>query len=151
VPLPLGDVFTSLQTGMVDTVGNTYAGAIALQWHTKVAHVFDLPLTYVVGYVAIQNKAFERISPGDREQVTAAFAAAASRIDAGNRRADAEARAVLAKQGVAFANPDPAVVEYWNGIGRRLMTQLVDEGALDADLLDTITAAAAQATPAADP
>ena len=33
--LPLGDVFTSLQTGLVDTVANTPAGAVALQWHGK--------------------------------------------------------------------------------------------------------------------
>jgi TRAP-type C4-dicarboxylate transport system substrate-binding protein len=151
VPLPLGDVFTSLQTGMVDTVGNTYAGAIALQWHTKVAHVFDLPLTYVVGYVALQNQAFERVAETDRQHVIAAFGAAARRIDAGNRRADAEAREVLAAQGVVFASPDPADVAYWNRIGRELTQRLVDEGTLDAGILASIRTATTSARPASEP
>jgi TRAP-type transport system periplasmic protein len=136
IPLPLGDVFTALQTGLVDTVGNTSAGAIALQWHTKVAHVFDLPLTYVVGYVALDNKAFAKLQPDDQAALVKAFGEAAARIDAGNRRSDAEARAVLERQGVAFAEPAADEVDYWKGIGRQVTEQLVKDGNLDQDVLD---------------
>lgn len=145
IPLPLGDVFTALQTGLVDTVGNTAAGAIALQWHTKVRHLFDLPVSYVVGYVALDNKAFARLSPPDQALVRRTFAQAAARIDAGNRRSDADARAVLQRQGVAFAVPSPADVEYWKGIGRRITEKMVADGELDADVLE----ATRQALPAA--
>jgi TRAP-type C4-dicarboxylate transport system substrate-binding protein len=138
IPLPLGDVFTALQTGLVDTVGNTSAGAIALQWHTKVSHLFDLPLTYVVGYVAIQNQAFARLSPADAKAVSDAFSAAATRIDAGNRRSDAQARTVLEQQGVAFATPASAEVEHWKQIGQRITEQLVAEGDLDPEVLKAV-------------
>jgi TRAP-type C4-dicarboxylate transport system substrate-binding protein len=141
IPLPLGDVFTSLQTGLVDTVGNTYAGAIALQWHTKVAHVFDLPLSYVVGYVAIDNKAMQKLSAGDQAIVDRAFHAAAANIDAGNRRSDAEARAVLEKQGVKFAQPAADEIAYWNGVGVKITDELVAAGELDADVLAAVRAA----------
>jgi TRAP-type C4-dicarboxylate transport system substrate-binding protein len=146
IPLPLGDVFTALQTGLVDTVGNTAAGAIALQWHTKLTHVFDLPLSYVVGYVAIDNKAFARLAPDDQALVRKAFGEAAARIDAGNRKSDAEARAVLQKQGVVFAPANSEEAGYWKDIGRRITRVLVDDGSLDAALLET----ARQALPAGD-
>ena len=141
IPLPLGDVFTALQTGLVDTVGNTAAGAIALQWHTKIAHVFDLPLSYVVGYVAVDNKAFAKLSAEDQALVVKAFGAAADRIDAGNRKADADARAVLQKQGVKFAAASPAETAHWKDVGARVEKQLLGEKELNAELLATVRAA----------
>jgi TRAP-type C4-dicarboxylate transport system substrate-binding protein len=141
IPLPLGDVFTALQTGLVDTVGNTSAGAIALQWHTRITHVFDLPLTYVMAYVAIDAKAFARLDAGDREIVDRAFAQAARDIDAGNRRADAEARAVLERQGVAFLPPPDDDARRWQELGSQVTAQLVAEGALDAEVLRAVQTA----------
>lgn len=140
IPLPLGDVFTSLQTGLVDTVGNTAAGAIALQWHTKVSHLFDLPLSYVVGYVAIDNKAFAKLSESDQALVVKAFGEAAARIDAGNRKADADARTVLQGQGVAFATPSAEETSYWRGIGQQITDKLISDGALDAEVLAAVRA-----------
>jgi TRAP-type C4-dicarboxylate transport system substrate-binding protein len=140
IPLPLGDVFTALQTGLVDTVGNTTAGAIALQWHTKVKHLFDLPLTYVVGYVAVDQKAFDKLSEADRATVIATFGEGAKRIDAGNRKADAEARAVLEQQGVAAMKPSAEDVAYWTGIGAQVTQQLIDDGTLSAEMLATVKA-----------
>jgi TRAP-type C4-dicarboxylate transport system substrate-binding protein len=141
IPLPLGDVFTALQTGLVDTVGNTTAGAIALQWHTKVKHLFDLPLSYVVGYVALDQKAFNKLSEADHAAVIAAFGEAAKRIDAGNRKADAEARAVLEKQGVTAFAPPAGEVAYWNRIGTDVIQKLIDEGALSAEVLGAVRGA----------
>lgn len=147
IPLPLGDVFTALQTGLVDTVGNTAAGAIALQWHTKVRHLFDLPVSYVVGYVAIDNKAYARLDPADQALLRKVFAQAAANIDAGNRRSDADARAVLQRQGVAFVAPSAEEVDYWKGIGRQITEKMVADGQLDAAVLE----ATRQASPAAVP
>lgn len=138
IPLSLGDVFTALQTGLVDTVGNTTAGAIALQWHTKVKFLFDLPLSYVTGYVAVERKAFNKLSEADRATVIASFGAAAKRIDAGNRKADAEARAVLEKQGVSAFAPAAEEVAYWTRIGTQITQKLIDEGALSPEVLNAV-------------
>ena len=148
IPLPLGDVFTALQTGLVNTVGNTAAGAIALQWHTKVKHLFDLPVSYVVGYVAIDNKAFARLDPADQALLRKTFDAAAANIDAGNRRSDADARAVLQRQGVSFVAPSAEEVGYWKGIGRQITEKMVADGELDADVLEATRQALPAATPA---
>src|SRR5579859_5717545 len=69
IPLPLADVYTSLQTGLIDTAANTPAGAIAFQWHTKIKHMVDLPLTYVVGILVVDKKSFDALSPEDQKAV----------------------------------------------------------------------------------
>ncbi len=147
IPLPLGDVFTSLQTGLVDTVGNTPSGAIALQWHTKVRHLFDLPVSYVVGYVAADAKAFARVAEADQARVLKAFGDAAARIDAGNRKGDADARAALQGQGVVLFQPDATEAAYWSQIGAKVTDELIADKSVDAELLARVRALIA--TPAA--
>ena len=41
VPLPIADVLTGLQTGLIDTIGSPSIGAIALQWHTQVDYALS--------------------------------------------------------------------------------------------------------------
>ena len=69
VSLPISDVLTGLQTWLIDTVAAPPIGAVALQWFTKAKYVTDLPITYVYGAIVISEKAFNRLSPGDREIV----------------------------------------------------------------------------------
>ncbi|MFT4812468.1 MAG: TRAP-type C4-dicarboxylate transport system substrate-binding protein, partial [Marinoscillum sp.] len=40
---PISNVYTGLQTGLLDTVTINPSGAIALQWHTKIQHLSDEP------------------------------------------------------------------------------------------------------------
>ena len=47
IPLPIADVLTGLQTGLINTIGSPPIGAIALQWHTQISHSLNLPLLYV--------------------------------------------------------------------------------------------------------
>ena len=67
VTLPLTDVLTGLQTGLIDIVFMSPIGALVLQWHTKVKFITDLPLIYTMGFTAIDKKAFNKISPADQE------------------------------------------------------------------------------------
>lgn len=66
VTLPLTDVLTGLQTGLIDIVGVSPIGALVLQWHTKVKYLVELPLVYTLGFMAIDKRAFARIAPADQ-------------------------------------------------------------------------------------
>ena len=66
VNLPLTDVLTGLQTGLIDIVGMSPIGALVLQWHTKVKYVVELPLLYTLGFMAIDKRAFGKISEADQ-------------------------------------------------------------------------------------
>jgi TRAP-type C4-dicarboxylate transport system substrate-binding protein len=143
VPLALGDVFTGLQTGMIDTVANTPSGAVALQWHGKVRHLVDLPLTFVVGYLALDDKAWKKLSPADQAVVTRAFSAAAARMDAGARRDDEAALAAMRKQGVQVATLDAAEAAHWRELGTRVTAEMTDGKKISPEIVAAIRKALA--------
>ncbi len=147
IPLPLSDVFTSLQTGMIDIVGNTPAGAIALQWHTRVKHVFDAPLTYVVGFVVLDNRAFGRLAEADRVIVLEAFGKASERIDAENQRADESAMAALRIEGIQLFTPDAAELARWREVGLSVRTRMVEAGELSAATVEAVVRRLPTASP----
>ena len=136
--LPLGDVFTSLQTGMVDTVANTPSGAVALQWHGKLKHMIDLPLSFVVGFVVVDSKAFAKLSPADQVLLLKAFHACAQRVDANIRRDDAAALAAMKKQGLQVAKMDPAETTRWKQIGAKVTQEMQNEGKISAPIVAAI-------------
>lgn len=102
VPLPITDVLTGLQTGLVSTVASTTSGAIALQWHSKVKYVTDVPALYVYGVLALDKKAWQRLAPGDQKIVREVLDATFANLDKQNRLDDHNAREALRKQGIEF-------------------------------------------------
>lgn len=143
IPLPLADVYTGLQTGLVDTAANTPAGAIAFQWHTKLKYMVDLPLTYVVGELVVTNKAYEALAEADRKVVEGEFAAGFARLEAINRADNASARKALEQQGITITTPDPASRAKYDAIGKDVLGQLVAQGAVSASMLEAFKQALA--------
>ena len=66
IPLPIADVLGGLQTGLIDSVATPPVAAIALQWHTQLEHVMDLPMVYVYGLLAVAKRSFDRLEEADR-------------------------------------------------------------------------------------
>jgi TRAP-type transport system periplasmic protein len=138
IPLPLADVFTSLQTGLIDIVGNTPAGAIALQWHTRIKHLFNAPLAHVMGYVVLDRGGLARLSEADQAVVLEAFDKASRRIDAENQRADASALNALAAEGVELFTPDAAELARWREVGLNTRRSMVEKGELSAAMVQAV-------------
>lgn len=138
IPLPLADVFTALQTGLVDTVGNTASGAVILQWHGKIKYIVDLPLTYIPAYVLVDEKVVAKLAPADQAVLTRAFAAAMNRIDGNNRRENVQALAALRKGGAIVVTPPPAEAARWREIGATTARQLEQQGTFTPAVMATI-------------
>ncbi len=138
IALPLADVYTSLQTGLLETVANTTSGAIAFQWHTRIKHVVDLPLTYVMGIMVIDQRVFAKLASADQAIVRDSIGRAFANLDAANRRDNESARDVLSKQGIVFHKPDAGEAEYWRGVGQNTLSKLRAEGAISDDLMSVI-------------
>lgn len=66
VTLPLTDVLMGLQTGLLDIVAIPPIVALIMQWHTKIKYVTQVPLVYTFGFMAVDKKAFDKISREDR-------------------------------------------------------------------------------------
>lgn len=102
VSLPLTDVLTGLQTGLIDTVAASAVGAIALQWHTRVKYLTDTPLIYIYGTLIVSRKAFNQLQPSDQTVVREVFGAVLARLNTQSRQDDVRARDVLQQQGIQF-------------------------------------------------
>lgn len=129
VQLSLADVYTALQTGLVDTVTAPPMGAIALQWHTKVKYLTDFPLTYLTGVFALDARAFGRLQPGDQAVVREVIREAAQRQDESARVGAERAKEALRQQGIEFVTPaTPEEVERWRDIGRQTLRAMRERG-----------------------
>lgn len=146
IPLPIGDVFTSLQTGMVDMVANTPAGTVALQWHGRLKTLYDLPLVYVVGFIVVDQRAWSRIAPADQAIVDRIFKTASARVDQTIRRDDVAALEAMKKQGLTVVTPTPADAEYFREVGRRVLARLEAEQGISPTILKAIRDAKASGT-----
>ena len=125
VPLPISDVLTGLQTGLIDSVAAPAVGAIALQWFTKAKYLTDLPITYVCGTTVVSAKAFNRMSAEDQAIVREVLDRANRELDATSRSDNAEAREALARQGVEFVDPTDETRARWDEIAATATKKLV--------------------------
>jgi len=102
VPLSLANVYTGLQTGMIDTVGTSATGAVALQWYTKIKYVTDIPLMYLTGNLVLDQKAFHQLTERDQAIVRRVMYDAMAKLGKINRQNEQDARHALEKQGIIF-------------------------------------------------
>ena len=138
IPLPLSDVFTSLQTGLVDTVANSPSGAVVLQWHGKLKYMIDLPVTYIPAFILVDERAFAKLAPADQAVMLRAFGAAMDRIDASNRKDNVGALAAMKQGGLTVVSPPPAEATRWRDIGVATTAQLQKEGAFSPAVMAAI-------------
>jgi len=151
VSLPLTDVLTGLQTGLIDTVAGSAVGAIALQWHTRVKYLTYAPLAYLYGTLVLQRRAFEKLSAADRQVVNEAMSAVFSRLNEQNRKDDASALQALRTQGITFVEPSPEETERWRRSVDSAMDKLLQQGLFDPTILRRIEALLAKQRQTAAP
>lgn len=68
VPLSIVDVMQSLQTGMINGVYGPPLGVVALQWHSKVKHIYPVPIAESTGAVLVSKKFFDAL-PADQRKI----------------------------------------------------------------------------------
>ena len=107
IPLPLTDVLTGLQTGLITTVGSSAGGAIALQWHTKMKYVTDAPAMYLYGALVVDKKAYARLSSADQAIVRDVMERQFIGLNRQYRIDDRNAREALRRQGIEFLSMTP--------------------------------------------
>ncbi len=131
VPLSLGDVLAGLQTGLVDTVTSSPIATIALQWHTQVTSITDLPLVYFYGILAISDKAFNKISSEDQTIVRHIMTKAFKAINIQNRKDNESAYQALTAQGIKTVTPNSPQVKAWQVKTAASIENYLKEGGID--------------------
>ncbi|MFW5969760.1 MAG: TRAP transporter substrate-binding protein DctP [Halofilum sp. (in: g-proteobacteria)] len=139
VSLPLSDVYTSLETGMIDTVAINPSGAIALQWHTGVSHFTNAPLLFLVGMMVVDERALEKLDEADRETVQEILEDTFKRLDEITAEDNREALEALESRGISAVEPArPPDEREWESIARETLRSLEEEGRFDPTLLERV-------------
>ncbi len=123
IPLPLTDVLTGLQTGLINTIGSSLVGAIALQWHTRIRYVTSTPLAYLYGGLIIRKQNFDKLSEADRAVVREVIGGIQSNLSAESRKDNETALKVLKKQGIRIVSLADGDWQQW----QNKVTGAVDE------------------------
>lgn len=140
IPLTLPDVLPGLQTGLINTVAVSPIGAIALQWHTRVDYVTDIPLMYFCGVMTLTGKSFNKLSAQDQTIVREVFGKAFKHIEERNRIDNVSAFDALLNQGVESVVLNDAEKNTWLGMQQPAEQMMQTEGQLSTAALERIKA-----------
>lgn len=102
VPLSITDVFTSLSTGLVDTVYCTPLAAIALQWFTKVHYMTNLPMANAIGGLVVSNRFFQQLPPHLQQVLRETGQTASDKLISATRADNEASLAILKDEGISF-------------------------------------------------
>lgn len=136
VTLPLTDVLTGLQTGLIDIVAMSPIGALVLQWHTKVKYITELPLVYTLGFMAVDKKAFGKLSEDDQAIVREVMGRTYKNFDKTNLIDNRGARDALLNTGIKVVPVTPEEYEKVRTALMKLNVDLASQGHFDKALFD---------------
>ena len=135
ISLPIADVFTGLQTGLIETVPVNPTSAIAFQWHSSTAYMTDVPITFLVGLLVVTKKEFDKLKAEDQAVLREEMGAVFVRLDKLNRDDNEAARAALQQQGIKFVEPSSAEIDRWREISSKAIDDMVKAGVISADVV----------------
>lgn len=138
VPLPLSDVLTGLQTGLIDTVVGPPVAAVALQWFTRTKYLTDLPILYTYGSIVVSSKAFSKLGATDQIVVREILGRVCARLNERTRTDNLQARKALAKQGIEFVTVDEATMGQWLKVAGDAISTLREKGEVPSALYQTL-------------
>lgn len=140
VVLPITDVHTGLQTGLLDIVAASPTVALVFQWHTRIKYATDLPVAYSMGIFALEARAFEQLSEADQQVVREVMTNVVQRLDRQARVDNAQAREVMENIGIEFVSVDSADVAEWRATIADAIPRLRQRNENDARFLDDMMA-----------
>ncbi len=133
-PLPITDVLTGLQTGLIEVAGNSSIGALALQWHTATKYVTTTPLLYVAAVLAVKNASYEEIDAKDRDVVSEVLERVYKGFNKQNRSDEDKAYKTLISEGLTPVDPKPGEVDRWRAVASKLANDMASRGEFSMDL-----------------
>ncbi|WP_082990039.1 TRAP transporter substrate-binding protein DctP [Woeseia oceani] len=136
VALPMTDVLTGLQTGLIDIVAIPPVVALALQWHTKVKFVTQLPVLYAMGFMAISDRALAKLSADDRQVVDDVLTRIYATVDDASAADSENALDALLNVGLENVEPRDGEFEKIRAIMRENNRDMAERGMFSTELLD---------------
>jgi TRAP-type C4-dicarboxylate transport system substrate-binding protein len=140
VALPVTDVLTGLQTGLLDVVAAPPVGVIALQWHTRVRYMTTVPLIYTMGLMAVDASAFGKLSASDQTAFRTSMTAVYRHLDETSSIDDQAAQKALQASGIKFVDARADDIRSWKDAVMKANTELGEKGVFTPSLLAQLQA-----------
>ncbi len=148
-PLSIPDVLTSLQTGMIDTVFNSFYGAVVLQWFTRTRYITDIPFGYSYGALVLDGRAFNRLPPAYARLIEEAARHNFANLVNDTRQSNRDALEALRASGLTMVHATPEALTQLKAHRQQTVAKLVGT-AFSKEIYQTLISGLA-ATPASRP
>jgi TRAP-type C4-dicarboxylate transport system substrate-binding protein len=129
VPLSIIDVYTSLSTGLIDTVYAPPLGAIALQWFTKTKYITNVPMANGIGSLVVSSRFYQDLPQDLQKILKSTGTVIGERLVTTSRKDNAASLDVLKKKGLVFTiSTEDLDSEYIADINRKASNSLMKSG-----------------------
>ncbi len=138
IPLSISDVLTSLQTKLIDGIYVSPLACVALQWHTKVSYMLDLPLANSNGAVLIDRRQFDKLSPENQQKLKEISLKYFGKLTEMSRADNEKSLKLIQETGIQFTEiADKSQIEAFYESGRQARRSLIGK-LYDQQLLDRV-------------
>ena len=135
---PITDVLISLESRLLEFIATPPVGAVVLQWYTKVKYLTDVPLAYTMGLLAIDKRAFGKLSTDDQSVFRGIMTGVYRNFDLQNIEDDRKAEEALVANGLEVVQLQSDEMPRWRAAAIRASDRLAAEGAFSAVLLEQV-------------
>ncbi len=134
VPLAFTDIFSGLQSGMIDAIFTAPVPALSYQWFGIADHMTDVRIIKMIGATIVTMKVWKKIPADVRAQILASAAEAGSLSEARIRGFEEQSIEVMKEHGLTVHLLSPALQEAWEAKSRDAYPVLLD-GVVPPDLV----------------
>ncbi|MDH3979989.1 MAG: TRAP transporter substrate-binding protein DctP [Gammaproteobacteria bacterium] len=133
VPLSIIDVYTSLSTGMIDTVYAPPLGAIALQWFAKTKYITNVPMANGIGSLVVSRRFYQNLPQDLQKLLKRTGIETGEKLVAATRRDNLEGMQLLQARGITLVEgEDDLKSGEIKRISDQAAEQLMEDGYLPA-------------------
>ena len=137
VPLSLPNVFSAMQTGLIDTLYGSPLVVIALNWFNQVKYMLELPLANATGALLIERKYYNKLSPDLQKILKESFGNHMDRLSCLIQEDNAESEKAMISNGIKLIPANDAIVEELKQASIRTC-DLLTEKLFSIELLTTV-------------
>ena len=118
VPLPVPEIFSGLQSGLIDALYAAPVAALSYQWFGLANHMTDLKVLKLIGATVVTHKTWNKIRPEVRDDVVAAAVEAGDNAREKIRNFEDEAIRVMQEHGLVIHAVTDEQADAWEASSR---------------------------------
>ncbi|MDH5411747.1 MAG: TRAP transporter substrate-binding protein DctP [Alphaproteobacteria bacterium] len=139
VPLPVPEIFSGLQSGMIDALYAAPVAALSYQWFGLANNMTELKVLKLIGATVVTHKTWNKISPEVRDEVAAAAIEAGDNARDKIRNFEDEAIRVMQEHGLTIHDVTAEQADAWE-VSSRQSWKVYTKSLVPAKLVDRVEA-----------